>query len=77
MPELTRTVTVLPGGAPQELSAVSNLNAGESIALTITLLFDAPGSYTLRVLADSDSDVDELSEVNNTGTLDVAVTAAP
>ncbi len=75
--QFNSTITVLPGGTPQELSAVSNLSAGESIALTIALLFDAPGSYTLRVLADSDSDVDEVSEVNNTGTLDVVVTAAP
>lgn len=75
--QFNSTITVLPGGTAQELSAVSNLNAGESIALTIALVFDAPGSYTLRVLADSDSEVDEVSEVNNTGTLDVVVTAAP
>ncbi len=75
--QFNSTITVLPGGTAQELSAVSNLNAGESIALTIALVFDAPGSYTLRVLVDSDSEVDEVSEVNNTGTLDVVVTAAP
>ncbi len=71
------TITVLPGGTPQDLGVVSNLGAGESIALTITLTFDTPGAFMLRVLADSDAQVNEVSKVNNIGTLDVVVQAGP
>ena len=63
----------MPGGAVQELSVVSNLGANESIALTIDLTFDSTGNFTIRVNADSDNAVEELSDFNNLGTLDVTV----
>jgi hypothetical protein len=75
--QFANSITVLPGGTAQDLGVVSSLGAGESIALTQAMLFDAPGNYTLRVLADSDSQVNEISEVNNIGTLDVVVQTAP
>lgn len=73
--QFSNTITILPGGTAQDLGVVSNLSAGESIALSAALEFTTPGSFTVRVLADSDSQVNELSEVNNIGTLDVVVQA--
>ncbi|RMG83727.1 MAG: hypothetical protein D6712_12630, partial [Chloroflexi bacterium] len=58
-----------------ESAAVSNLNPGESITLTVDITFDAAGTYTLISRADPDNSVSEVSEVNNTGTINVSVTA--
>ena len=55
--------------------AVSNLSPGESITLTVDITFDAAGTYTLVSRADPDNTVSEVSEVNNTGTINVSVTA--
>lgn len=64
-----------PGGAPQDLGVVADLGPQESISLSITVVFTAPGDYILTARADSDAEVEELSEVNNTGTISVAVTS--
>lgn len=68
-------VTVLPGGASTPLGVVSNLGANETISLDVELTFDAAGTYTIRATADLGDDVEELSEVNNTGSIDITVTA--
>lgn len=65
---------ILPGGTPADLGVVSNLNAGESIILTINVTFTAAGSYTLQVIPDSDNQVTEVSKVNNNGTIPITVT---
>ena len=59
-----------------DLGVISNLNANESIVLNTAITFDAVGSFTLRVLPDADNEVQEQSEINNQGTLQVTVTAA-
>ena len=69
-------LTIQPGGASSPLGVVSNLGAGESISLTVDLTFDAADTYTLRATVDLGDDVEELSEVNNTGSIDVTVTDA-
>lgn len=63
-------------GPVQDLGA-SNLNGGQSVALSFEATFDAPGIYTLTVVADSGGAVAEALETNNTATLDVGVVAAP
>jgi uncharacterized protein YraI len=68
------TFTV-PDGTTTDLGTVSNLNAGESITLTITVHFPAAGSYTLVARADTGNQVGEISEVNNSGTLQVTAAA--
>lgn len=73
----TNTIQVLPGGPVEELGVVGNLEGGQSIVLTYELTFDAVGAYTIRVVADSENDVPEISEVNNIGTQDVGVVPAP
>jgi hypothetical protein len=72
--QFTNTITILPGGSPMELGVVGNLGADESIALTIDLTFGSVGDFTLRVDADSEDDVEEVSEANNRGFYDVTVT---
>jgi len=71
--QFSNTIQVLPGGAVLDLGVSGNLRAGESISLSISLTFDTPGSYTIRAITDSGSNVEELSEFNNTGTLDISV----
>lgn len=63
-----------PDGVEGDLGAVSNLNAGESIVLTVNVTFTATGNITLRAVADSGTQVAEVSEVNNSATLTVTVT---
>ncbi len=71
--QFSNTIQLLPSGAVLDLGVSGNLRPGESISLSITLTLDTPGSYTLRAITDSGSTVEELSEFNNTGTLDIAV----
>ncbi len=63
----------LPNGSDADLGVVSNLNAGESISLNIEISFTAAVSYTLIAKVDTNSQVNEISEVNNTATLLVTV----
>jgi uncharacterized protein YraI len=58
-------------GVEADLGTVSNLNAGESIVLTVTVSYTAAGSFTLRARADTGNQVTEVSEVNNNATLQV------
>jgi uncharacterized protein YraI len=63
-----------PDGNTVSLGAVSGLDRGQSIVLQATVTFTAPGNYTLQAAADSNNQVTEISEVNNTGSLSVTVT---
>ena len=63
----------LPNGTDANLGVVANLNAGESISLNMDITFTAATSYTLIANVDSASQVNEISEVNNTATLLVTV----
>lgn len=74
--QFSNTIQVLPGGPVLDLGVSGNLRAGESISLSISLTFDTPGAYTIRATTDSGAAVEELSEFNNTGTLDINVNLA-
>ncbi|MBL8117621.1 MAG: SH3 domain-containing protein [Anaerolineae bacterium] len=63
----------LPDGTQGDLGVVSTLSAGESITLNIDITFTTTGSYTMQVQVDSSNQVDEVSEVNNIGTLLIAI----
>jgi subtilase family serine protease len=52
---------------------VASLNPGESIVLNINITFTAAGNYNLIVTSDSDSQITEVSEVNNKAYLTVTV----
>jgi subtilase family serine protease len=75
--QFNNTVSVTPGGASTPLGVVASLAPGESILLNISLTFSSAGTYTIQAQVDSDSQVTELSEVNNVGTFSVTVSAAP
>jgi uncharacterized protein YgiM (DUF1202 family) len=70
--QTTTSVQVIPGGTVQTISTGS-LRPGESIALNTDLTFNAPGQYRIEVIADASGIVSEISEVNNTGTLNLTV----
>lgn len=65
----------LPDGSTSDLGVVANLGPGESITLNVTFDFNGvgTGSFSLQATADSDSQVTELSEVNNNGQINIAV----
>ena len=71
--QFTNSIVIVNEGPAVELGTVGNLSAGESIALNTDITFTSTGSFVLRVNADSEDDVDEVSEVNNTGSIDVTV----
>lgn len=65
----------LPDGTLSDLGVVANLAAGESISLNFTVDFSAvaPGIYGLEAQADSDGQVAEISEVNNSASIRITV----
>lgn len=69
----TNNVYLLPNGTELDLGVVGNLGAGESISLTIAVTFNGSGNYILRAMADSDSEVEELTRANNRSEFDVTV----
>jgi hypothetical protein len=60
-------------GTDIDLGIVPGLNAGETLILNASITFTATGSIPLVARADTDNQVMEVSEVNNTGTLFVRV----
>ncbi len=68
-PSSTDTVT--------PLGVVANLQPGESIVLNISLTFTVAGNHTIQVRADSDSQITEMSEVNNSAITTLSVGANP
>jgi hypothetical protein len=59
------------------LGVVSSLAPGESIVLNLGITFTVPGVHNIQVRADSDNQVTEASEVNNTALMTVDVIANP
>ena len=70
------TIQIIPGGNVIEIST-GNLRGGESVSLSADLTFTEAGSFRVEVKADADGVVAELSEVNNTASLDVSVSKQP
>lgn len=62
-----------PDGTENDLGVVASLNAGETIVLNVEVTFTATGSIPISARADTDSQVTEVSEVNNNGTLFIRV----
>lgn len=66
-------IHISPGGTDTALGVVSNLLPGESIVLNTDLTFTAAGVFVLEVRADSNNQVVEISEVNNSAIFSVTV----
>mgnify|MGYP005840240015 CR=1 FL=1 len=75
--QFNNVLTILPTNETIPLGVVGNLGPGESIVLNSSLTFRSAGTYTLQVRTDSDNQIAEQSEVNNSGLFNVIVTAAP
>jgi uncharacterized protein YraI len=73
--QFNNTLTILPTNEVVPLGVVANLRPGESIILNTSLTLRATGSYTLQVRTDSDNQIGEQSEVNNSGIINVNVGA--
>lgn len=72
--QFANIVRVSPGDVEYDLGVVAGLGQNESINLTITLTFDQPGIYTVRVITDSDNQITEDSETDNIAIIEVSVT---
>jgi subtilase family serine protease len=75
--QFNNVINVNPPGTDTPLGVVASLNPGESIVLNIDLTFTAAGTYTLEVRSDSDSQVTEMSEVNNKALTTITVAPNP
>ncbi len=71
--QFNNLVNVNPPDADTPIAVVAGLNPGESIVLNFDLSFAATGNYNLQVRADSDSQITEISEVNNSANLTLVV----
>ena len=72
--QFNNIINVSPPASPDTpLGVVASLNPGESIVLNISLTFTTAGDYTLQVFSDSDSQITEVSEVNNKASITVTV----
>lgn len=68
------TVTYTVNNGPrQNVSNVSGLEDRSSVAFTVSVSFNAPGTYVLRFDADIENQVPEVSDVNNSGSLTIGV----
>ncbi|GAB4520508.1 MAG: hypothetical protein OHK0046_30890 [Anaerolineae bacterium] len=67
---------VLPIGGEIPVGVIAGLNAGQSINLTFSVSFGATGTFALQVDADTDNDVVEGDEGNNSRTFTVTVRRA-
>lgn len=75
--QFSNVVVINPGGTETPLGVVASLESGQSILLTISLTFSSTGPYTLQARADSDSQITEVSEVNNIGIANITINEAP
>ena len=73
--QFTTAVRVLPSGDSIELN-VGGLRANESIVLSAELTFTETGTFIVEAEADSENDVDEISEVNNKATQSITINTA-
>ncbi|MBI1257256.1 MAG: SH3 domain-containing protein [Chloroflexi bacterium] len=71
--QFNNIINVSPPGTDTPLGVVASLNPGESIVLNINITFTAAGDYNLIVTSDSDSQITEVSEVNNKAYLTLTV----
>ena len=71
--QFNNIVNVNPPDADTPIAVVAGLNPGESIVLNFDLSFTAAGNYNLQVRADSDNQITEVSEVNNSANLTLVV----
>jgi subtilase family serine protease len=70
------TVKLFVNNTEREDWVVSGLERGQSVALTTELTWSAAGTYDIRVNADTASQVEELSDVNNRGDMTVTVSGS-
>lgn len=66
-------ITILPSNTRLSLGVIGNLNPGESIVLNRQVTFDSAGEFTLQARTDSENDIDEITTVNNIGSLVITV----
>lgn len=67
------TSTILVNGTERDLGVVAGLSASSSRDFNIQIEFTQSGTVQLEVIADSDNQVEEISEVNNRGQISVSV----
>jgi len=67
------TTTMFVNGKEQDLGVIAGLSANSTQDFNVQIEFAQSGTFKLEVFTDSDSQVSELSEVNNRGEISVSV----
>jgi hypothetical protein len=73
--QFSNVARLLPLGTEFDVGVVSNLSAGQTINLSVEVTFTNPGTFILQITADSDDEIEESNNVDNSGTLNVTVTS--
>jgi uncharacterized protein YgiM (DUF1202 family) len=73
--QFSTVALVLPGGTQFDLGVVANLSAGQSISLSTDVTFDTTGALVLQFTVDSNLQITESSELDNSVVLNVNVTS--
>ena len=73
--QFSNVARLLPVGTEFDVGVVSNLSAGQTINLSVEVTFTSPGTFILQITADSDDEIEESNNVDNSGTLNVTVTS--
>lgn len=72
--QFSNIARLLPLGTEFDVGVVSSLGPGQSINLSVDVTFTSAGAFILQITADSDNEVEESNNFDNTGTLNVTVT---
>ena len=65
---------LLPGGAEFDFATASSLGVNQSITLRGEVTFEQTGTFALQVTTDSDNEIDESRDNNNSTIINVTVT---
>jgi len=71
--QFTVMATIIPTGTTFEVGVVGNLGPNQSVSLSAPITFNAPGTMILQFTADSNYEVIESNEVDNSGSKNVTV----
>jgi hypothetical protein len=66
---------ILPAGDEFDFGVIGSLGVNQSININGKVTFTTPGTYAVQFIADSENDIDEIRENDNSGIIDVKVIA--
>lgn len=71
--QFSNIAQILPVGDEFDVGVVGSLDTNQSISLSVDVTFTNTGTFSLQFTADSEDDVDESNEVDNSGSRTITV----